>query len=265
MAPDGSFTLPNVTPGEYKVSVSSGEDANAEGAVATIVFGGEDIAGLNLVTSPAGRIRGRVVSDSGEAIPTEPRMRVTARATSGGMRPFMRAASSENGRVQDDMTFEVLGVFGPTTLGVSPLPAGWAVKSIDYDGADLANKPLDVQGGQLVTGVTVMLSKGLPDLQGTLLDAAGAPSAGHSPALSRRSRQVDRGVAADASRASRRDRTLCLQQDSAGQLLRRCARLRADRRLERSRLPRGTPPAGKARECRGRHLSLRSALTLRKQ
>ncbi len=177
VASDGSFTLPNVTPGECKVNVSSGEDANAEGAVATIVFGGEDIAGLNLVTSPAGRIRGRVVSDSGEAVPTEPRMRVSARTTSG-MRPFIRTASSENGRVQDNMTFEVLGVFGPTTLGVSPLPAGWAVKSIDYDGADLANRPLDVQGGQLVTGVTVMLSKGLPDLQGTLLDPAGAPSAG---------------------------------------------------------------------------------------
>ena len=159
------------------MSVSSGEDANAEGAVATIVFGGEDIAGLNLVTSPAGRVRGRVVSDSGEALPTEPRMRVSARTTTG-MRPFIRAASSENGRVQDDMTFEVLGVFGLTTLSVSPLPAGWAVKSIDYDGADLANKPLDVQGGQVVTGVTVMLSKGLPDLQGTLLDPAGAPSAG---------------------------------------------------------------------------------------
>ena len=52
------------------------------------------------------------------------------------------------------------------------------MKSIDYDGKDLADKPLDVQGGQSITGVTVVLSKGLPDLQGTLLDPAGAPSAG---------------------------------------------------------------------------------------
>ena len=76
------------------------------------------------------------------------------------------------------MTFELNGVFGPTTLSASPLPAGWAVKSIDYDGKDLSDKPLDVQGGQSITGVTVVLSKRLPDLQGTLLDPAGAPSAG---------------------------------------------------------------------------------------
>lgn len=177
VAPDGSFILRNVTPGEYKVSVSSGEDANAESAVTTIVFGGEDIAGLNLVTGPAGKIRGRVVSDSGEAVPTEPRMRVAGRALAGG-RPFTRAPSADNGRVQDDMTFELSGVFGPTTLNISPLPAGWAVKSIDYDGKDLADKPIDVQGGQAISGVTVVLSKGLPDVQGTLVDGTGAPAAG---------------------------------------------------------------------------------------
>jgi len=53
-----------------------------------------------------------------------------------------------------------------------------AVKSVDYDGKDLADKPIDVQGGQSITGVTVVLTKGLPDLQGTLLDATGNPAPG---------------------------------------------------------------------------------------
>ena len=176
VAPDGSFTLRNVTPGEYKLSASSGEDANAESFATTVIFGGEDIAGLSIVTSTAGTIRGRVVSDNGEAIPTEPRMRVSGRAIQG-LRPFTRAAA-DNGRVQDDMTFTLSGLFGPTTLSLLPLPSGWAVKSIDYDGKDLADRPLDIQGGESITGVTVVLSKSLPDLQGTLLDPTGAPSAG---------------------------------------------------------------------------------------
>ncbi len=177
VAPDGSFTIRNVTPGEYKLSASSGDEATAEAFVTTVVFGGDDITGLNIVTSPAGTMRGRVVSDNGEAIPTEPRMRVSARATLG-LRPFTRAPSADNGRVQDDMTFAVANVFGPTTVGVSPVPTGWAVKSVDYDGKDLADKPIDVQGGQSITGVTVVLTKGLPDLQGTLLDATGNPAPG---------------------------------------------------------------------------------------
>ena len=122
-------------------------------------------------------MRGRVVSDSGEAVPTESRMRVAGRSLRV-RRPFTRIPSADNGRVQDDMSFELTGVFGPTTLNVSPLPSGWALKSIDYDGKDLADKPIDVQGGQAISGVTVVLSKGLPDVQGTLVDGSGAPAAG---------------------------------------------------------------------------------------
>lgn len=177
IAPDGSFTIRNVTPGEYKLSATSAGDEGAEGFVTTVVFGGEDIGGLSVVTSPAGSIRGRVVSDNGEALPTEPRMRVSGRALES-QRSFGRPPSPDNGRVQDDMTFELAGMFGPTRVSVLPVPTGWAVKSIDYDGKDLADKPIEVQGGQSITGVTIVLSKGLPELQGTLLDPSGAPAAG---------------------------------------------------------------------------------------
>lgn len=177
VAPDGSFTIRNVTPGEYKISASTGDDAAAEGFATTILFNGDDITGLSIVTSAAGTIRGRVMSDSGEALPTEPRMRVTARSVLG-IRPFTRSPGPDNGRVQDDMSFEITGAFGPTTLSVLPVPPGWAVKSIDHEGKDLADKAVDVQGGQAITGVVVLLSKGLPDLQGTLVDTTGAPAAG---------------------------------------------------------------------------------------
>ena len=52
------------------------------------------------------------------------------------------------------------------------------MKSIDYDGTDLADAPVDVQGGQAITGITVVLSKSMPTVTGTLVDSKGQPVAG---------------------------------------------------------------------------------------
>ena len=182
VGPDGSFVIRNVSPGEYKISVAlpGGGDRQPEAASMTLVFSGDDLGGVSLVTSPAGSMRGRVLSDTGEPLPAGHRMRVTARPLDpqrtwrvpGGASPL------ENGRVKDDMTFEITGVFGPNRLSLLPPPHGWALKSIDYDGKDLAETPVDVQGGQAITGITVVLSKSMPTVMGTLVDAKGQPVAG---------------------------------------------------------------------------------------
>lgn len=180
---DGSFVIRNVTPGEYKITVTAParDDRPLEGVSTTLLFAGDDLGGVTLVTSPAGTLRGRVVSDTGEALPAETRMRVTGRAVDPRS-TFTRFGSgpspAENGRVKEDMTFEFAGVLGPTRITVASPPHGWALKSIEYDGKDLADATIDVQGGQTITGITVVLSKSMPTLRGTLLDEAGQPVAG---------------------------------------------------------------------------------------
>jgi hypothetical protein len=175
IGPDGSFTIPRVSPGEYKISVAvpaSGKRP-AEGATTTVVFAGDDLGGLTLMTSPGGTIEGRVVSDSGEPLPVEQKMRVSARAVDPG-RTYSRF-DAENGRVNDDLTFTLNGVVGANRLSISPVPHGWALRSIQHQDQDLVDTPVDLEGGGRIAGVTVVLSKTLPHVGGTLTDPSGQP------------------------------------------------------------------------------------------
>ena len=175
---DGSFTIPRVSPGEYKLSVavpaSSGRPA--EGAAATVLFTGEDLGGVMLLTSAGGTIAGRVVSDTGEPLPVEQKMRVSARAVDPG-RTYSRY-DADNGRVGDDMTFTLTGIIGANRLSIGPLPSRWALRSILHEGSDLIDSPIELEGGRRIEGVTVVLSKTLPHLRGTLTDPTGQPAEG---------------------------------------------------------------------------------------
>ena len=131
-----------------------------------------------LVASSGGTLAGRVVTDTGASLPgTEmQRMRVSARPIDPGT--TYSYFGDDNGRVRDDGAFEVRGVFGTSRLSVGPLATGWALKSIEYQGKDFADVPVDLRGGERLEGLTVVLSKSLPVLRGTLLDERNQPTEG---------------------------------------------------------------------------------------
>jgi hypothetical protein len=178
--PDGSFLIKNVAPGEYRISVRGPGDKEhpAEGVTMTVNVAGEDVTGLMLVAGSGGSVSGRVISDTGAAIPfpEQSRMRVSARPID----PTSTYSSfdNDNGRVKDDWTFDVANVYGVNKLSIGPLPTGWAVRSIDIAGKDYADVPIDVHGGVHLDNATIVLSKTLPRLQGTLRDASGVPAEG---------------------------------------------------------------------------------------
>ena len=177
--PDGTWTIKALPPGEYRLTVRAPGDKErpAEGATITVSLAGEDLAGISLVTGPGGTLTGRIVTDTGVPVPQpEQRMRVSTRPVDP-TRTFT-AFSQDNGRVKDDWTFEVKDVVGLNRISVSPVPRDWVVKSIEYEGRDLMDTPLDVTNGQRIDGVTVVLSKSLPRLGGTLLDDRGQPADG---------------------------------------------------------------------------------------
>ena len=175
---DGSWTIRNVSPGEYKLSLRAAGDAQrpAEGASMIVSFVGDDLAGVTIVTTSGGTLRGRVITDTGEPLPRDARMRVSTRPVD----PQRTYATfdQDNGRVRDDLTFEVKGVFGANRVNIGPAPTGWAVRSIEYEGKDLVDMPIELTGGQTIDGVTVILSKKLPKLAGTLLNERGQPAEG---------------------------------------------------------------------------------------
>jgi hypothetical protein len=178
IAADGSFTIRNVVPGEYKLSLRSPGDATRppEGTSMVVSFLGDDLAGLTLMTMPGGTLRGRVLTDNGEPLPRDHKMRVSARPVDPAR--TYTSFDRDNGTVRDDLTFEVKDVFGANRLNALPVPQGWAVRSIEYQGKDLVDTPLELAGGQHIDGITVLLSKTMPKLTGTLLDDRGLPIAG---------------------------------------------------------------------------------------
>jgi hypothetical protein len=177
--PDGSFTLKNIPPGEYKLSVRSPGDKDhpPEGAATTVMVTGADVEGVMLVTGAMGSISGRIVADTGEVPPfgsTKPRINAMPVDRGNTYQTF----SQDNGRVREDGTFEVTGAIGAVQISLSPVPSGWAIKSIDYDGRDYSILPLQVRNGQKLDGVTIVLSNRLPTLSGTLVDDRLQPAAG---------------------------------------------------------------------------------------
>lgn len=178
--PDGSFTIKNVPPGEYRLSVRGPGDKDhpAEGVTMTVSVTGEDMVGVMLVGGSGGSLSGRIVSDTGAAVPapSTSRMRVSARPVD----PTSTYSSfdNDNGRVKDDGAFEVTNVYGQNRLTVSPLPTGWAIRAIEHGGKDYADVPIDLRGGTRLDNVTIMLSKTLPRVQGSLSDEHGKPAEG---------------------------------------------------------------------------------------
>lgn len=178
VAADGTWTIRNVSPGEYKLTLRAAGDADraAEGATTTVIFAGEDLTGIMLVTTTGATLRGRVITDTGEALPRDHKMRMSSRPVDT-TRTFT-VFDQDNGRVRDDMTFELKSVFGSSRLSISPIPPGWSLRAITHEGKDLVDEPIEFRGGQQVEGLTVLLSKSMPKVRGTLLDERGVPMEG---------------------------------------------------------------------------------------
>ena len=177
--PDGTFTIKGLAPAEYRLTVKSPGDKERplEGATTMVTLTGEDLAGVMLVTGSGGTIAGRVISDTGGPLPApDQRARVNTRVVdpTGTYNAF----NADNGRVKPDWSFEIKDVIGRNWLSITSLPTGWALKSIDYFGKDLADTPIDVTSGERIEGVTIVLSKTLPTLVGRLLDEGGQPANG---------------------------------------------------------------------------------------
>lgn len=176
---DGSFSIKSLAPGEYRLTVRRPGDRerSLEGATTIVTVSGEDVSGVSLVAGAGGTISGRVVSDTGAPLPApDQRMRINTRPVDATT--TFTAFNADNGRVKEDWSFDVKDVIGRNWLSATALPAGWVVRSIDHFDKDLADTPIDVASGQHIEGVTIVLSKTLPRIAGTLVDDRNRPADG---------------------------------------------------------------------------------------
>jgi hypothetical protein len=172
--PDGTFTFRNVAPVDYHLHVRTAATADrpAEGAHVIVSVAGGDVEGVNIVTSPAGAVAGRVVVEGDAPLPS-PLTRLTVRALPVERDTAVNTGGSpDSGRVREDGAFELKPVIGQVRLTIGPLADGWAIRQIDQNGRDFTLQPFDTQG-QTLDGVTIALTNRFPAVSGTLRDEKG--------------------------------------------------------------------------------------------
>jgi hypothetical protein len=174
---DGTFTIRNVPPGEYKIQAAFGRDnPNHDVAVLPIVVDGVDVGNVSLIGSVGGTVTGQVLTEDG-TVPAIPRLRITVTdRTSGQPDPMVVGAFRNPGsaEVGADGTFSISGVFGRSRLRAM-LPDEWAVKAVMHDGRDIAELPIELGSGETLSGVHVIVTKRVTSLTGQLVDDKGAP------------------------------------------------------------------------------------------
>jgi hypothetical protein len=173
IAANGAFTIGNVAPGSYLLSVRNGGGfgprggggANAEAEVASLplTVGGQDVSGLVVTTTRGATIDGRVVIDGASTPPNLTSLQITARplrVTPGG--------GGRNVRILADGTFRLASLIGPFALQMAGLPSQWVVKSITIDDADVTDSALDLRGNEQIINARVLLTDKISELNGTV-------------------------------------------------------------------------------------------------
>ena len=180
LAPDGRFVARGLTPGEYAIRADTWRrtgpaevpDPSREVALVPFRIDGFDLDGLVIATSRMASVAGRLVFE--DAAPPEGTsgMRVLAspdrsRARVGMMGPPASA------QVQDDLTFQLSGLFGPTVIAVNSASRNWIVKSVRYQGQDIMDMAVDFTGAREGDRVDIVLTNRVARLSGTVTDESG--------------------------------------------------------------------------------------------
>ncbi len=179
VAPDGSFTLSAVPPGEYSLDVRTElrpEVAqDIEFGSTPITIAGADITGVRVVTGRGATVSGRVIFEG-----TPPRassatpLRVVA-TPADPSKPFMVGAPlldpQTNGTVDENGNFRLAGLSGRMFFDFSG--AGWSITTISLDGEDVTDDPIDLTGRPSAPGMVIRLTDKTTQISGHVTDGRG--------------------------------------------------------------------------------------------
>ena len=166
--PDGTFTLVNLTPGEY-VLMTEPSTSRKDVASMKLTIGSEDIKDVRLVAFPPSLIIGRVIVDPAQA-PSLAAAPITLAATGDSVQ-MMRGFNPV--RVGDDLSFELPATPGRNRINPINLPPGWTIRSVRANSIDVTNEGIEVKPGEHVTGVELELTNKLATISGVVKNARG--------------------------------------------------------------------------------------------
>jgi hypothetical protein len=171
---NGTFAFRHVPPGEYRLRVYGAQSAGtAEFASLPVVVGGEDVAGMVVITSPGATASGRVVFEDGEK--PDARLFVRSATTVPGA-----TFSNSSVGVNPDMSFTVSGLTERQTFRLGGVPDGWFLKSVTHRGVDIIDTGYEFKPGERVSGVQILLTRRATALTGMVQDDRGDPVGDYS-------------------------------------------------------------------------------------
>ncbi len=175
---DGTFSIPNVTPGKYTI-VARTDGGPAGGgprmAVQSLVVSGEEV-NVALTPAPGVQLSGTITLEaSGTQLPQGFRgFRVvpsplgsTSSATFAG-----RGGGGRGGDPTDNGQFTIADVMPGTYMLRAAGPRGWTMKSVYVEGRDVTDMPLEVKSESL-HGINVIFTDKISSLGGVVRDARG--------------------------------------------------------------------------------------------
>lgn len=177
---DGTFTMTNVAPGSYTLTVASrpfgrrgGRGGDSDGEVGSIplTVANEDLSGIQIATTQGATVSGVVVAAQGSSTALRTAgIQITTQPV-----PFSRGPGTGMTRVESTGAFTLTGLLGSRVIRVSGLPQDWMLQSIVVNGADVADRILEFSGNQEVRGVRVIVTDRVTEVNGTVT-AAGRPA-----------------------------------------------------------------------------------------
>jgi hypothetical protein len=165
----GEFSI-HPEPGEH-VLIAQGATGGVAGLRVSVADA--DVTGLRLVLAKGGRLSGRVVFE-GTSSPLASDVELEAWSADFDSRLITTmpgSASPLNSvKANRDGTFEIPNLFGAREIRVRTTPPGWVVKSITVEGRNIADTPIDFDGGSELAGVRIVLTDRGAQLTGVVTD-----------------------------------------------------------------------------------------------
>ncbi len=179
----GAFTVINVPPSPYTLQASrmgapvarqADLDVNRafEEVNMPVTVGTDDLTGITLAMTYGTTVHGTIVAEAGATLPSPLRLEITAASAIGTMRNSIVIQAA---RDRQPMTFDMPGVFGPVTLGVS-LPDSLMLATIEANGNDVTDKPIELLGS--APDLRIVLTTRVTEVSGVVtIDRAPAGNA----------------------------------------------------------------------------------------
>jgi len=175
---DGSFSIPNVTPGKYTIAARAGGGPNGSlrRVAQPLVVAGEEVT-VALTPIPGVQLGGTLTLEATGAPPANgfngfrvmPVALGASTAIGAGGRGGRPGDAGQTGQ------FTINDVMAGVYLIRASAPRGWTMKAVYLDGREVTDQPIEVKGDN-VTGLNVIFTDKISSVKGTVRDARGNPA-----------------------------------------------------------------------------------------